>query len=210
MATIIYTFTDEAPMRGDLLLPARRRGLCQAAGVDVETRDISLAGRIVAAFSDVPRGPARATPRRARRSGHDARGQHHQAPPTSRPRCRSSRPPSRSSRRAGSTCPTTRRPADRRRARRQCPLRQGQGQRGQSRSPQRGQPDRRAPAAVKNYARKHPHSMGAWTADSRTMSPPWGEHDFRSNEQSVIARRRHPVTIRHTATDGTVTDLRAA
>ena len=56
-----------------------------------------------------------------------------------------------------------------------------------------GNSDRRAPAAVKNYARNHPHSMGAWSSDSRTKVATMGRDDFRSNEQSVVlARRRHP------------------
>ncbi len=49
-----------------------------------------------------------------------------------------------------------------------------------------GNSDRRAPLAVKNYARKHPHSMGAWSADSKTEVATMGRDDFRSNEQSVI------------------------
>ena len=47
-----------------------------------------------------------------------------------------------------------------------------------------GNSDRRAPAAVKNYARSHPHSMGAWSSDSKTNVATMGVDDFRSNEQS--------------------------
>jgi isocitrate dehydrogenase len=49
-----------------------------------------------------------------------------------------------------------------------------------------GNSDRRAPAAVKNYARSHPHSMGAWSTDSKTNVATMGADDFRSNEQSVV------------------------
>src|SRR5690606_1938401 len=49
-----------------------------------------------------------------------------------------------------------------------------------------GHSDRRDPASVKNYARKHPHSMGAWTADSKTNVATMGQHDFKANEKSVI------------------------
>jgi isocitrate dehydrogenase len=72
-----------------------------------------------------------------------------------------------------------------------------------------GNSDRRAPAAVKNYARKHPHSMGAWSSDSKTNVATMGQDDFRSNEQSVIIPADDTLTIRHRATDGTVTDLKS-
>ena len=48
-----------------------------------------------------------------------------------------------------------------------------------------GNSDRRAPASVKNYARSHPHKMGAWATDSKTHVATMGHDDFRSNEQSV-------------------------
>ena len=48
-----------------------------------------------------------------------------------------------------------------------------------------GNSDRRAPASVKNYARSHPHKMGAWSPDSKTHVATMGHDDFRSNEQSV-------------------------
>ena len=72
-----------------------------------------------------------------------------------------------------------------------------------------GNSDRRAPKAVKEYARKHPQSMGAWSADSKTHVATMGEHDFRSNEQSVTMA---PTTLRieHVAADGTVTVLKAS
>ena len=55
-----------------------------------------------------------------------------------------------------------------------------------------GNSDRRAPESVKGYARKHPHSMGAWSPDSKTNVATMGADDFRSNEKSV--RRRRPTT----------------
>ena len=54
-----------------------------------------------------------------------------------------------------------------------------------------GNSDRRAPKAVKDYARKHPHSMGKWSADSKTTVATMGEDDFFSNEKSVTRVRRH-------------------
>ena len=71
-----------------------------------------------------------------------------------------------------------------------------------------GNSDRRAPAAVKNYARKHPHSMGAWSPDSKTNVATMGIDDFRDNEQSVVLGGDDILTIQHVATDGTATVLK--
>ncbi len=72
-----------------------------------------------------------------------------------------------------------------------------------------GNSDRRAPASVKQYARNHPHSMGAWTADSKTNVAHMTADDFRSSETStVIAQRRQSLRIELVADDGTRTVLR--
>ena len=55
-----------------------------------------------------------------------------------------------------------------------------------------GNSDRRAPASVKQYARTHPHSMGAWSADSKTNVAHMTADDFRSNETSTTVGPRHP------------------
>ncbi|HEU5454170.1 MAG TPA: NADP-dependent isocitrate dehydrogenase, partial [Nocardioides sp.] len=66
-----------------------------------------------------------------------------------------------------------------------------------------GNSDRRAPAAVKNYARRHPHSMGAWSADSRTSVATMGKDDFRSNEQSVVMPAADTLAIQLVTDSGT-------
>ena len=71
-----------------------------------------------------------------------------------------------------------------------------------------GNSDRRAADSVKQYARKHPHSMGAWTPDSKTNVATMGEHDFKSNEKSVVIERDDTLRIEHEAADGTVTVLK--
>ena len=71
-----------------------------------------------------------------------------------------------------------------------------------------GNSDRRAPGAVKNYARSHPHSMGAWSADSRTNVATMDADDFRHNEKSVVLAADDTLRIEHTAADGTVTVLK--
>ena len=71
-----------------------------------------------------------------------------------------------------------------------------------------GNSDRRAPASVKNYARKHPHRLGAWSPDSTTHVATMDAGDFRSNELSVTVESATEVTIQHVADDGAVTVLR--
>jgi isocitrate dehydrogenase len=71
-----------------------------------------------------------------------------------------------------------------------------------------GNSDRRAPPSVKEYARKHPHSMGEWSPDSRSHVSTMGDGDFRSTELSVTVEKEGAVRIEHVATDGTVTVLK--
>jgi drug/metabolite transporter (DMT)-like permease len=173
-------------------------------GVEVETRDISLAGRILAA---VPRvltedqrsaddlaelGELRSRPRPTSSSCR-----------TSARRCRSSRPRSPSCRRRATRCPTTPTTRDRRRER-DIKARYDKVK-GSAVNPvlREGNSDRRAPAAVKEYARKHPHSMGKWSPDSKTHVATWARRlpsqravgdDGRGRRPAHRARRRR----RHT------------
>src|SRR5581483_3720042 len=71
-----------------------------------------------------------------------------------------------------------------------------------------GNSDRRAPASVKAFARKHPHSMGAWSSDSKTHVSTMGEGDFRSTERSTTVGEATTARIEHVAHDGTVTVLK--
>ena len=71
-----------------------------------------------------------------------------------------------------------------------------------------GNSDRRAPASVKNYARSHPHKMGAWASDSKTSVATMGHDDFRSNEQSVTFAAADDLKVELVAGDGSVTVLK--
>ena len=71
-----------------------------------------------------------------------------------------------------------------------------------------GNSDRRAPASVKAYAMKHPHSMGEWPPESRSHVSTMSEGDFRSTEQSVTIPEATSIRIEHVAQDGTVTVLK--
>src|SRR6202000_2995462 len=71
-----------------------------------------------------------------------------------------------------------------------------------------GNSDRRAPKAVKEYAREHPHSMGAWSADSKTRVSTMGQDDFFSNEKSVTVAAATEVKIEFVGADGQVKGLK--
>ncbi|WP_299628013.1 NADP-dependent isocitrate dehydrogenase [uncultured Tenacibaculum sp.] len=73
-----------------------------------------------------------------------------------------------------------------------------------------GNSDRRAPKAVKNYAKKNPHSMGAWSSDSKTHVATMGDNDFAHNEKSVTVANATDVKIVHTDANGTETVLKAS
>jgi len=73
-----------------------------------------------------------------------------------------------------------------------------------------GNSDRRAPKAVKNYAKAHPHSMGAWSADSKTHVASMPGNDFYGSEKSVTITEATDVKIEFTGNDGTVTVLKAS
>ncbi|MBT5657540.1 MAG: NADP-dependent isocitrate dehydrogenase, partial [Phycisphaerae bacterium] len=70
-----------------------------------------------------------------------------------------------------------------------------------------GNSDRRAPKAVKEYAKAHPHSMGAWSSESKTRVATMTEGDFFHNEQSITMTKATTARIEHVGTDGTVTTL---
>ena len=71
-----------------------------------------------------------------------------------------------------------------------------------------GNSDRRAPKAVKNYARKHPHSMGAWSADSKTHVAHMNEGDFYGSEQSIVIQEAGTFKIEFVAKDGSTKILK--
>jgi isocitrate dehydrogenase len=71
-----------------------------------------------------------------------------------------------------------------------------------------GNSDRRAPKAIKNYARKNPHSMGVWSSDSKTHVATMTEGDFAHNEKSITTKNETSISIQHIAENGTKTVLK--
>lgn len=187
MAKIIYTLTDEAPMLATYSFLPVIEAFASTAGVEVETRDISLGGRIIAAFDDLLPEDQRVG---------DALGELGQLATTPEaniiklPNISASVPQLKAAiaelQAQGYALPAY--PDEPKTDEEKDARARYDSVKGSAVNPvlREGNSDRRAPAAVKNYARKHPHSMGAWSRDSKTQVATMGQDDFRSNEQSVV------------------------
>ncbi|MHA6508799.1 NADP-dependent isocitrate dehydrogenase [Tessaracoccus sp. Y1736] len=210
MGKIIYTLTDEAPLLATYSFLPIINAYAGQAGVDVETRDISLAGRILAQFTDTLPEDQRIDDALAE-LGELAKSPN--ANIIKLPNVSASVPQLKTAvaelQSQGFQLPDypedPQSDADREvRARYDRVM-------GSAVNPvlREGNSDRRAPESVKNYARKNPHRMGAWTSDSRTAVVTMEADDFRHNEQAVVLPSADTLTIRHRASDGTETVLKS-
>ena len=193
---VIYTWTDEAPMLATHSLLPIIEGFTRAADVSLSTADISLAGRILAAFglaeddlaalgalTSSPRATIIKLPNisaslpQLKAAIAELRARGHELPdyPDS--------PSSDAEREVRARYDAVK---------------------GSAVNPvlREGNSDRRAPRAVKAYARSHPHSMGAWSPDSRTRVATMDGGDFRHNERSVVVPAAGTVQIRLVPADG--------
>jgi isocitrate dehydrogenase len=208
--TIIYTQTDEAPALATFSLLPIVQTFTKHAGIAVETRDISLAARILAAFSDLL-PPARQTPDALAELG--ALTLRPEANIIKLPNISASVPQLKAAiaelQALGHALPEY--PESPQSAAEKDHRARYDKVKGSAVNPvlREGNSDRRAPKAVKDYARKHPHSMGKWEPDSRTTVATMGADDFFSNEQSVTVPAAATVRIELAANDGTVTVLKA-
>jgi len=211
MATIFYTLTDEAPMLATYSFLPVVQAFASTADVDVETRDISLAGRILALF------PEHLTEDQRVGDALTELGDLATTPEANiikLPNVSASMPQLKAAitelQSQGFALPDY--PDDPQTDEERDIRVRYDKVKGSAVNPvlREGNSDRRAPAAVKNYARSHPHSMGAWSTDSKTNVATMGADDFRSNEQSVVLASNDRLTIRHVASDGTTTVLKDA
>ncbi|MGO1899539.1 MAG: NADP-dependent isocitrate dehydrogenase [Brachybacterium sp.] len=209
MARIIYTHTDEAPMLATASFLPILDAFSNTAGIDVTTRDISLAGRIVAAFSDL-------LPEDQREADALAElGELAKTPDANiikLPNISASVPQLKAAvaelQSQGIALPdypespSTDEEKDIR-ARYDSVM-------GSAVNPvlREGNSDRRAPSAVKNFAKAYPHRMGEWSKDSETSVATMAGDDFRANEQSVVLGAEDTLSIVHVAADGTETVLK--
>ena len=208
---IIYTYTDEAPALATHSLLPILQAYAGKAGVDIETRDISLAARVLAQFPDHLSEDQR-VPDALTELGELARTP--QANIIKLPNVSASLPQLKAAiaelQSAGYPVPDYPESpqTDAERAARSA----YDAVKGSAVNPvlREGNSDRRAPASVKGYARAHPHSMGAWSPDSRSHVTTMDEGDFRHTETSVTLPAATTLRIEHIAPDGTVTVLKAA
>ncbi len=201
---IIYTHTDEAPALATASLLPVVQAFTAKAGVEVETRDISLAARILAAFDLAPDALAELGALAKRPEANIIKLPNISA---SIPQLKAAIKELQDGGHAIPDYPDNPTTDEERVARSAYDKVKGSAVNPVLRE---GNSDRRAPASVKNYARKHPHSMGAWTADSRTNVATMDAHDFAHNERSVVLTADDTLRIEHVAADGTTTVLKGS
>jgi isocitrate dehydrogenase len=208
---IIYTITDEAPMLATHSLLPIVQAFAAPAGIEVETRDISLAGRILANF------PENLTDEQKIGDALTELGQLANTPEANiikLPNISASVPQLKAAikelQSQGYNIPDF--PEDAKSDEEKEVKAKYSKVLGSAVNPvlREGNSDRRAPRAVKNYAKAHPHSMGAWNADSKTEVASMSEGDFYGSETSVTVKEATDVTIDFVAEDGTVTTLKAS
>lgn len=209
MAKIIYTRTDEAPLLATYSLKPVVEAFASTAGIEVETRDISLAGRILAQFPDCLNEDQKVDDALAE-LGELAKTP--EANIIKLPNISASVPQLKAAIAELKTqgfalpeypdSPATDEEKDIRA--------RYDAVKGSAVNPvlREGNSDRRAPIAVKNFAKKNPHKMGVWSSDSKTNVATMDANDFRHNEKSVIMPAADTLTIKHIATDGTETILK--
>ena len=207
--TIIYTYTDEAPALATASFLPVIEAFAGAAGVKVETRDISLAGRVLAIFPDY------LTPEQRVDDALTELGELAKTPSANiikLPNISASIPQLKATiaelQGAGFAIPDY--PDDPQDDAERAIGARYSKVKGSAVNPvlREGNSDRRAPKAVKEYARNNPHRMGKWSGDSLTHVATMSSGDFCSNEQSVTLPAATTVRIEHVSTDGTTTVLK--
>jgi isocitrate dehydrogenase len=207
--TIIYTHTDEAPALATRSLLPVVNAFTRVAGVEVELRDISLSGRVLATF------PEQLTPEQRVNDDLAELGELVTRPEANvikLPNVSASIPQLKAAveelRGKGYDLPDY--PDEPSTPEEEEIQARYDKVKGSAVNPvlREGNSDRRAPASVKNYARSHPHKMGAWAKDSKTSVATMGHDDFRSNEQSVTLAADDDLRVELVASDGSVTVLK--
>ncbi|MHC9588036.1 NADP-dependent isocitrate dehydrogenase [Corynebacterium diphtheriae] len=204
MAKIIYTRTDEAPLLATYSLKPVVEAFASTAGIEVETRDISLAGRILAQFPDYLNEDQKVDDALAE-LGELAKTP--EANIIKLPNISASLPQLKAAiaelKAQGFALPEY--PDSPATDEEKDVRARYDAVKGSAVNPvlREGNSDRRAPIAVKNFAKKNPHKMGVWSSDSKTNVATMDANDFRHNEKSVIMPAADTLTIKHIATDGT-------
>ncbi|HHJ80643.1 MAG TPA: NADP-dependent isocitrate dehydrogenase, partial [Candidatus Tenderia electrophaga] len=211
MTTIIYTLTDEAPALATYSFLPIVKTFAAAADVMVETRDISLSGRIIANFPEYLKEEQRIG------DALSELGELAKTPEANiikLPNISASVPQLIAAieelQAKGYALPNY--PAEPQTEQEKTIKATYAKVLGSAVNPvlREGNSDRRAPASVKNYARKHPHSMGAWSADSKSHVAHMSEGDFYGSEKSMTIAAASEFRIEFVADDGTVSELKGS
>ncbi|MEE2787202.1 MAG: NADP-dependent isocitrate dehydrogenase [Myxococcota bacterium] len=207
--TIIYTKTDEAPALATYSLLPIIKAFTASSGIEVELRDISLAGRIIAQFPDV------LTPGQQVSDALAELGEMAKTPDANiikLPNISASVPQLKGAiaelQARGYALPDY--PEEAQTEAEKLIKARYDKVKGSAVNPvlREGNSDRRAPRAVKEFAKANPHSMGAWSSDSKSHVSTMNGGDFRANEQSVTINSATRVSIEHVGNSGTVTPLK--
>ena len=209
-AKIIYTKTDEAPMLATFSFLPIVQAYTSAAGIEVETRDISLAGRVLSQFPEAL-SPEQRVGDHLAELGELAKTPH--ANIIKLPNISASVPQLKETieelQNKGYPVPDyVDQPAN---AQEEEIAAKYNKVKGSAVNPvlREGNSDRRAPRAVKNYAKKNPHRMGKWSPKSETYVATMQEGDFRSNEKSITLSKNTSYTINHIDNEGNKTLLKS-
>ncbi|WP_203258859.1 NADP-dependent isocitrate dehydrogenase [Hyunsoonleella ulvae] len=209
MSKIIYTKTDEAPALATRSLLPIVKAFVKSSGIEIETRDISLAARILAVFPDFLNKDQQVSDDLA------ILGDMAKKPETNiikLPNISASIPQLKAAikelQAKGFNIPDY--PNDPENDTEKDIKARYDKIKGSAVNPvlREGNSDRRAPKAVKNYAKKNPHSMGEWTSDSKTHVATMSDNDFANNEKSVTLNDATTITIEHTDGNGNATILK--
>lgn len=209
-AKILYTLTDEAPALATYSLLPIIKAFTDSAGIIVETRDISLSGRIIALF------PEYLKPGQRIGDALSELGEISKTPEANivkLPNISASIPQLveaiKELQSKGYDIPDY--PNDPKNAEEKAIKEKYDKVKGSAVNPvlREGNSDRRAPLAVKNFAKKNPHSMGKWSTDSKTHVASMGQGDFYGSEKSVTLQKAGSVDIVLEGSDGTKTVLKS-
>lgn len=208
-STIIYTETDEAPALATYSLLPIVEAFARACDVDVEIRDISLSGRIIANFADYLSADQQQSDALAELGNltQDPLANIIKLPNISAsiPQMKAAIAELQGKGYALPDYPEEPSSDEERDIKARYDRIKGSAVNPVLRE---GNSDRRAPASVKNYAKKNPHSMGVWSSASKSHVASMAEGDFFGSEQSTTVPASTSVTIQHTGSDGTVSVLK--
>ena len=209
MPKIFYTKTDEAPALATQSFLPIVKAFTKSSGIQIETKDISLAGRIIATFPDYVTEDQKIS------NDLEELGELAKTPEANiikLPNISASIPQLKEAiaelQKNGYAIPSY---PDEPKTEEEKEIKSRYDKvKGSAVNPvlREGNSDRRAPKAVKNYAKKNPHSMGAWTSDSKSHVATMDHGDFKSNEKSVTVDKATTVNIQFDKADGTSTILK--